>query len=509
MQTLLPAALVMMLASAAAAQPAVNGDLSDWSGVAPLATDPTGDSTGPIDVTALRVQSRGTRLFVQVDLATALNLSSGPAANTTLRLVVTRSTRTLTIDFRNRRAYLDGSTANTVTWPSISFSSLPTVSATRFEMEVETSVIGAAQGSTLGLNFSGADVLAAGASVTLNDPPAPAPVRRDPARPACANFRIASLNTFIDGLEDPVRRDRFVRLLDSVNADVYVFQEEYNTVQADAQAVINLADPLDDGAAWNVVKAGEFVIATPHPMTAVSLGTAHQAAIVRPAGRDPVLVINTHLKCCGYIASSEDTQRISQASGAIASFNAFRAGTLSPALAGDKDVPAIILGDWNLVGSSTPYDLWLASPNPGFSAVPIPHLIGDETWTWAAPSGLGFWPGILDLAAYDAARMRLVRAFSLDTAELSAGELAALGAQSGDSTASDHRLIVVDLSTGPSPDLNADGAVSTPDLTLFLGRFGQSAPPGSEPARADFNRDLIVDTADLVTFLGRFGTTCP
>jgi hypothetical protein len=58
-------------------------------------------------------------------------------------------------------------------------------------------------------------------------------------------------------------------------------------------------------------------------------------------------------------------------------------------------------------------------------------------------------------------------------------------------------------------DLNFDGLVNTVDLTTFLGRFGQPAPLGSEPARADFNADGVVNTADLTFFLGRFGSACP
>lgn len=59
------------------------------------------------------------------------------------------------------------------------------------------------------------------------------------------------------------------------------------------------------------------------------------------------------------------------------------------------------------------------------------------------------------------------------------------------------------------PDFNADGAISTPDLTFFLGRFGQPATPGTQAARADFNADGVVNTADLTFFLGRFGSACP
>ncbi|MFM9958612.1 MAG: FG-GAP-like repeat-containing protein [Phycisphaerales bacterium] len=58
-------------------------------------------------------------------------------------------------------------------------------------------------------------------------------------------------------------------------------------------------------------------------------------------------------------------------------------------------------------------------------------------------------------------------------------------------------------------DFNNDAAVTTSDLTFFLGRFGQTATPGTPAFRADFNSDGVVNTADLVTFLGRFGRPCP
>lgn len=57
-------------------------------------------------------------------------------------------------------------------------------------------------------------------------------------------------------------------------------------------------------------------------------------------------------------------------------------------------------------------------------------------------------------------------------------------------------------------DFNNDGAVNTPDLTYFLGRFADTfTPPGSEPA--DLNRDGAVNTSDLTILLGDFGAPCP
>ncbi|MBN8645077.1 MAG: DUF4082 domain-containing protein [Planctomycetes bacterium] len=55
-------------------------------------------------------------------------------------------------------------------------------------------------------------------------------------------------------------------------------------------------------------------------------------------------------------------------------------------------------------------------------------------------------------------------------------------------------------------DLNGDRAVTTADLTVFLGQFGTGVPLGTG---ADFVPTGLVDTADLAFFLGRFGTACP
>lgn len=55
-------------------------------------------------------------------------------------------------------------------------------------------------------------------------------------------------------------------------------------------------------------------------------------------------------------------------------------------------------------------------------------------------------------------------------------------------------------------DFNNDGVVSTPDLVVFLGVFGQSVAPGTHQ---DFNADGVISTPDLVTFLGVFGSACP
>lgn len=54
-------------------------------------------------------------------------------------------------------------------------------------------------------------------------------------------------------------------------------------------------------------------------------------------------------------------------------------------------------------------------------------------------------------------------------------------------------------------DINNDGAVNTADLTIMLGSFGASVPPGTS---GDLNGNGVVNTQDLTLLLGAFGNTC-
>lgn len=54
-------------------------------------------------------------------------------------------------------------------------------------------------------------------------------------------------------------------------------------------------------------------------------------------------------------------------------------------------------------------------------------------------------------------------------------------------------------------DVNGSGGIDTADLTVLLGRFGQSVTPGTS---GDVNGDGVVNTSDLTLLLAAFGSTC-
>jgi hypothetical protein len=319
---------------------------------------------------------------------------------------------------------------------------------------------------------------------------------------------------------------------------VYCFSEEYSSSTAQVRNLVNSADPLDTGATFNVIKAGELAIASPYPMTRVTpFAAAHLAVIVSPpasTGKPETLVITTHLKCCGYAGNSDDNTRISQSTPATADFLAFRNATLAPAFAPRAGIPAILTGDMNLVGSTTPMDLWTAAApaGPGLTNIPLRRVASNDAWTWKSANGLGFWPGALDAAAVDMSRSVVVSAIALDSSELTPGELQALSLQAADSDATDHALTIIDLAASPCPCNPADIATtdgdlpSTPDGALdngdFTAFFSAFFLPATNPLRAAADiantdgetratgggPDGQIDNGDFSAFFAAFFTGC-
>jgi hypothetical protein len=496
-------------------RPVIDGDFAEWAAVAPLATDPAGDNLGSIDLTALRCLSRGSALFLQIDLATPINLPDGPPTDSNLRLVLTNSlgTRSITLDLRTRTPRVDGAI---VTWRSLDFTSAPTTASARIEMRVDLAAIGIGPGDTVQVSFEQADTLGPPVNFVLSGDALD--VRRGAMdRSPCTDLRVASLNTYVTGSTNATRAPQLRRLVDSVNADVYLFQEEYNSTAAGLTSFLNAADPKDDALPWTVVKSGELAIASQWPMIPVALNSRHFAALVRVPGGPDVFVVCVHPSCCGYAGSGSDSDRIALAQDAIDDVARFRAGTLLPELAPFANAPVIVGGDWNLVGSTTPRDLWMVNPAPGLHKVPLGQLIGDDIWTWNtfnASVTLGdFWPGVLDLFLVETPRLFTRGGFILDTRRMNAAELATAGLLANDSLGSDHLLLVADFGRLPHADFSGNGIVEDADFQVFVVAYdildcADAAMPAGCPS--DLNADGVVDDADFILFVAGYNElVCP
>ncbi len=521
-----------------AGQPVVDGRFGEWTSDKLVVTDAAGDASSVFDVTEVYAASAGTLLYVSFGTGTILNVQASPPGEDTLRLEVGfQGSSALTIDLRNRNAYTGGNPSNYLPWSAFEFEAMTTHAADRFEIRADLGAVGIGVGDTITLNFSGSDTLDAPVPFTLQQPAA-VPVRRDPGRLGDTSVRIASLNTLRGGLLAPGQTEPIGRLVRAVAADVYCFQEQNSPAASIANRLAEL-DPLGNGLAWDVHRVGDTAIATQQTMIPL-FRSGDAATIIDFAGEGAVLVFSVHPPCCGYIGSSQDKARVAEMAGVVATIAALRSGQFGQTFEPYRDVPVIIIGDWNLVGSRTPLDLVEDQQGPAMTHWLLPHLIGDDVHTWRdlfeAPGD--FAPGLLDLLTYSSQQLVRRNGFVLDSLELDTSELQLLGLESGDSGASDHLMLVGDFLFGndcnnngipdktesvSGGDFDGDGVVDGNDMIAFgLCSAGPDVPPVAPELACvticldafDGENDGDVDLNDLATFQVAFkgsspGDTCP
>ncbi len=480
-----------------------DGELTDWLFASPVATDPSGDSTDNFDLTALYLANEGSRLFLHFDTSIERNLQSGSSSDGDLIISITLpSSDVLTLDLRDRNAWL-GFPANTQDWVSLGWTTAPTYASDLFEAEIDLGVVGVSQGDTITVAFSGSDSFDSGPVAYTMTGAAVTPLRRSPGQWPNTSFRVASINTEFGGLIGGISQIALKRMIDGIDAHVYCFQEEWDNNANDIDALFDDLDPLGDGADWTAYQnSGEVIVARGTITPLNELSSRYAAAIVEPIAGKPVLVLSAHLKCCGYINSSEDAQRISQAHSMAQTIASVRNAPPGSPLEPFKDVPVVVVGDYNLVGSEDPVSILTDPLGPDLRRWTLPHLIGESITTWR-DAGSSFWPGTLDVLTHSKDLVRR-NGFVLDTETLDATEASDLGVLQLDSLlASDHLMLVSDFGIAPAADINGDCIVDTADLGIAIGEFLTAGPLGG-----DLNGDGIVDTADLGILIDAFGTGC-
>ncbi len=261
--------------------------------------------------------------------------------------------------------------------------------------------------------------------------------------------RVMSANVlFSSPLTKP---DAFARLLGQTGPDVILYQEWFRTERG------KVAGWLGEhaGEQWSLHFPDEqagVAIATRHPIVARYDKVLPPSGEGRPAracaalintDAGELLAISVHLKCCGGAGSEEDLTRIDQAR-AINAFVDWVHGQ-------HPDAMVVIGGDFNLVGSRTPLEVMARGLGIGGDDLDAvgPAVLGDSTMVTWVDEKSRFSPGRLDWMLYDDSRSVLEHAFMIDTRVLSDASLEAMGLERGDSMASDHLPMLVDLRREP------------------------------------------------------------
>jgi endonuclease/exonuclease/phosphatase family metal-dependent hydrolase len=432
-----------------AGEPIIDGVFDEWTDVARIAKDESGDATAAFDLSHLGVRTCGTRLYLHFDIGRELNLQAGPGDEGTLQLLVDLPAgRRLSIDFRNRFACWTDQPEQQIPWTQIKFACLPTFAAKEYELRLDLASLGARVGDAVKIQFAGSDSLTEPVPMVLANTPAPPTVNT--TRQAASDVRIANLNTFYEGLSHAPRSQRISRLLASVDADIYCFQEELREelFRTGAQRVV----PKKDGADLNLHWQGDCGIATCWPMQPLPMefeirfsraqvddrATGAAAAVELPDGQH-LVVCAIHLSCCGSLGDARDQARVRETLQLARQLQRLRAGEFGEHL---RSAAVVVVGDYNLVGSRKP----LATlESAGLTEFVLRGLADRSACTWRGAADESYWPGRLDLLAYDAGRLEPRRGFILNTEDLSATVLSELGLRSDDSAASDHLLLVADF----------------------------------------------------------------
>jgi endonuclease/exonuclease/phosphatase family metal-dependent hydrolase len=427
----------------------IDGEFEDWADAPARVTDPAGDATGPFDLVEVRATSRGRVLYLQLTLDQPLNLHSGPSGDRTLVLRLGLPTgRQLTVDFRARRAVVDEVPPREPSWAELGHLVAPTHASTRFEMTFDLAGLAVPAGREVSIDFAESDALPQPLQLTLDRPEQPA-VRRTADRQPETTLRVASLNVLLDGLLDGQRGPQIGRLIKAVQADIYCFQEAYEPQATTLARGLQQLDPHGDGVPWQVYQNVDLIIASRgaiHPLPVGVNDGWHAAAVVELGKGRAVLVLDVHPPCCGYSGSEQDAQRIAITEWMVQQIGKFRGGDYGPPLDAWREVPVIVVGDWNLVGSARPLELMLDPAGPALQRRSLRHLVGGHTYTSRSTPDkqTSFPPGLLDLLVHSPGLVPR-HGFVLQSEELERTELQRLGLQADDSLASDHLLLVADF----------------------------------------------------------------
>lgn len=345
-------------------------------------------------------------------------------------------------------------------------------------------------------------------------------------RPHPAAVRVATWNIYFSSIFPNVnqaRSQKFARVLNAVDADVWAFQEIYGgQTAAQLKSLMDASAPLGTPDGWQVYRSGEFALASKYPIPDDyrTTGTANRALIDLPDDlfAEDLYLMNNHFKCCGGF----DNQRQNSADFLV---NWMRdARTPGGTITLPEGTPMIALGDFNIVDGQQPLttlqdgniinNLQYGADSPpdwdGSSNLVVPALhngVGPEFYTWRDDRDI-YDPSLLDFIIYTDSVASLAHSFVLNTSTMTEAQLAAAGLQSYDamydSQTWDHLPLVADFLMPPPVvgDANGDRVVDGADLAAWRNHFGLAAD--ATAAEGDFDANGQVDGADFLLWQREF-----
>ncbi len=281
----------------------------------------------------------------------------------------------------------------------------------------------------------------------------------DLAKSDSSLLRLVSYNVLSDGPFDPGRRAPFPRIWQAMGADIYCFNEFYNSSANQVKTLMDQVLPLGTAQGWYVKKedADNVTVSRWPILDAVKFSTygnmtANWIDLPNTYLHD-LVVINAHFSCC---TANDARQR--QADAVVAFFRDLKNGNGPWNL--PNGTPLVLAGDLNLVGFKQQLltllegdiqDEGLFGPDaaPDWDGSSLTDVIIYQSdapiaTTWRNPNSV-FAPGRLDYIIYSDHVMTVRKAWSLDTPTLPGNRLSQYQLQLDDTYVSDHLPLVVDF----------------------------------------------------------------
>jgi endonuclease/exonuclease/phosphatase family metal-dependent hydrolase len=379
-------------------------------------------------------------------------------------------------DFGNRTGQFFKNGTTIISFPQIQYRSLPTVTDTTYEIAIGRDVLP-----------NGSDPLFSSPSIKIflkdnnsngdwmpnigetfeyafDDTPTTPLVPTEISREDTSLLRVMNYNVLFDGLLEPGRADNFERILLAIQPDIICFNEFFSSSATQVIDAINQMLPLPGGVSWYGVKLDDGnVTVSKYPIMQswlVYAGHRITASLIDLPQyfEKNIMVINSHLKCCG--GQQNDATRQLEADGIIA----FILDVKTPGGVIDlpENTPFLIAGDLNLVGLRQQLttlttgeiintQLFGNGGPPDWDNTDLEDLLSPQTdkrtaYTWRNDNS-SFPPGRLDFQIYSNSVLNVEKDFVIQTEVMSSNRLTQYGLQQFDTKdASDHFPKVTDYS---------------------------------------------------------------
>lgn len=488
------------LASAESARIIVDGEWDDWSEIAPLYTDASGDqNSGDIDYGQLWVANDELFLHLRLEVGAEINmqdyndirlyLDTDSDAATGFPIMGLGAELVWRFGDRAGQFYV-GNNSTSISFIDVGLVTAPTHSSSQFEITLhrDSQPDGTTPlfpDSAFRLAFrdaAGGDMVPeTGELLTYEFDDTPLPPLEPGSIPKFDpnHTRLMSYNVLSGGFFNTERQPYFARILNAIQPDIIGFQEIYNQSATEVAAAVEAMLPSEPGQQWYAARENPDIIAVSRFPILESYPIQGNGAFVidLPNNDRHLLLLVAHPPCC-----DNDPGRQYE----VDAMMAFVHDAITPG--GLLDIPyespIIIMGDMNFVGDVQQLETLLTgqiinqdefgqSFAPDWDASSFadlhPRLLQfPMTFTWYSANS-SFSPGRLDYIIYSDSVLQPGNHFVLQTPWMDADSLVAYDLLPEDTIeASDHFPVVGDFNlAGQSTAIETDESIPNKGFQLF------------------------------------------